>query len=312
MNTRLWGLGIFRPHRVVRSVPELQDVPFDYVICANKNVHSNESTTADAIRSAVRPTTTLVSVHNGINVEQPLRSAFTRNLILSAICYVSCQQTGPGLVEQVAQIRPHAFHVGAFDHETDNAELEESNLQALVGLEAKFKKVKDLKTERWIKMVFNGSWNPVAALTGCDTHQILGNSRCLAVVKRLADEISEVAVKSGANLPRDSSLRALDDPAREPPITLSMLQDVRNGRRLEIEPLCGKSFQSKDAQRFQKLTRVQGNILRQARLVGVPVPGVKAMYDLLLNLDRDGLMRPEFAPDFLGATLGRDSRIRLV
>lgn len=162
MDTRLWGLGTFRPHRVVNSVSEVQDVSNEYIICANKIVHSNEVALEDATRPVVRPETTLVSVQNGINVEQPLRNAFHEDTILSAICNASCQQMRPGLVQQASQIRPHAFHIGVFSHsfdaplkpepvqsrEPNNTELEASKLRVLVRLDDKFKEAEDIGTER--------------------------------------------------------------------------------------------------------------------------------------------------------------------
>lgn len=299
MNTQLWGLGAFRPHRVLRSVLEVQNVSFDYVICANKIVHSSEVAIADAIRPAVRSATVLVSLQNGINVEQPLRDAFARNTVLSAICYVSCQQTGPGLVQQVSQIRPHAFHIGAFDHGSSARELKDSQVQDLVRLDAKFKEVEDIKTERWTKMIFNGSWNSVAALTGCDTHQILQNPLSLAVVQRLAAEIFEVAVKSGARLPRDLPLRTVSCAASTPSIVPSMLQDVLSGRKMEVEAICGKELHSHRL--IPKLTQREGNAVRQARMVDVSVPTLKATYDSLLRLDRDGLIASNFGAEVLVA-----------
>lgn len=268
MNTKLWGRGSFRPYRVAKSVLEVRDVSYDYVVCATKIVRSNEAAIEDAVGPAVRPTTTLVSVQNGINVEQPLTKAFPQNLVLSAICYISCQQTGLGLVEQVSQIRPHAFHIGPSNHGTIDAKSEATRVHDLVRLDAKFKAVEDINTERWIKMIFNGAWNPVAALSGCDTHQILQQPLLLTMVGRLAEEIYEVAVKSGANLPRDLPQRTLNSAARAPAMVPSMLQDARNGREMEHELLCG-------------------DLLKQASAVGVPVPTVKATYDSLLKADRD-------------------------
>lgn len=281
--TQLWERGSFRPHRVARSVLELQDVPFDYVICANKNVRSNESAFVDTIRPAIRPTTTLVSVQNGIDVEQPLTKAHPRNLVLSAICYISCRQRGPCLVEQIAQIRPHAFHIGPSSHMMDDGKSEASRVDVLVRMDSSFRAVKDINTERWTKMVFNGSWNPVAALSGYDTHQIQQQPHLLAMVQRLAEEIYEVALKSGAKLPRTLLQETLRSAATAPPMVPSMLQDARSGREMEIEPLCG-------------------NVLRKASALGVPVPTVRATYELLLKAERDGLSGPKLEAQLLLAS----------
>ena len=240
IDTQIWGHGTFRPHRVVKSVTEVQHVPFEYIICANKNVRSTKTTVVDAIRPAVRPATVLVTVQNGINVEQPLKNAFPRNTVLSAICYVSCQQIRPGLVQQTAQIRPYAFGIGILRHKAHDMKSTASKIQNLASLDTKFEEAKDIDTESWAKMVFNGSWNPVAALTGCDTHQILQDPISLALVQHFAEEICQVAGASSVKLPLDLPLRTRDSAARASPLVPSMLQDSRNGREMEVEPLCGE------------------------------------------------------------------------
>ena len=214
-------------------------MPFDFILFANKNVRSSEATVSDAIRSAVQPATVLVSLQNGIHVEQPLKNTFTQNTVLSAICYLSCQQTGPGLVQQVSQIRSHAFHIGVFGPKSADIEAEAWKVQDLTSLDPKFREVKDINTERWIKVVVNGSWNPVAALTGCDTHQILQRPSSLALVQRLAEEMYQVALKTGVDLPQDLPQTTLNSTARASSFVPSVLQDVRKGREMEIEALCG-------------------------------------------------------------------------
>ena len=311
MYTQLWGDGMFRPHRVARFVSELPGVPFDYIICANKNVRSNNDTIEDAIRPAVLSKTALVSLQNGIHVEEPLKRAFGRNSILSAICYVSCQQTSPGVVRQGSHIRPHAFHIGAFDHRlkdpdsrvqdrfNDDTERDASKVRDLVSWDAKFREVKDINTERWAKLVINGSWNPVAALTGCDTRQILHQPDSLALAQRLAEEIYEVAVKSGANLPPDLPRRTLSDAASAEPFIPSMLQDARHGREMEVEPICG--VYTSPTHKGQKLTGVKGNLLRQASVVDVSVPTMAAMYERLQGMEtlqRGALSRNEMVAPF--------------
>ncbi len=240
MKTQLWGNEDFRPHRVLQSTQEVQNVPFDYVVCASKGLQANEGIMIDSIREAIRPTTTLVSVQNGIHVEQPLKKAFPRNTILSAICYISCQQTSPGVVCQVARIRPHAFHVGLYSSGHVGTEVAFAKASALAKLDEKFRAIPDLNTERWIKMMFNGSCNPMTALTGYDTHQLLGKPHLSSLVHGLATEVYDVAVKSGANLPPDMAARTINAATDAVAMRPSMLQDVTNGRRMEIEPLCGK------------------------------------------------------------------------
>ncbi|MCJ1245910.1 hypothetical protein MMC30_003114 [Trapelia coarctata] len=143
---------------------------------------------------------------------------------------------------------------------------ENEKLQTLVDMDDKFKAVQDVKTERWTKMLFNGAWNPIAALTGLDTHQLLDKPIYLEMIQRLVEEIYTVAVKSGAVLPADLPARTVRFAQTAAPIIPSMLQDVKHKRTMEIEALCG-------------------NIWRQADIVGVPVPAVKATYEALVKMD---------------------------
>ena len=212
--------------------------------CANKVLANDEPHFSEAIRPAVRPTTTLVSVHNGVNVEQSLRHVFRDSTILSAVCYISCQQTSPGVVRQVSQIRPHAFHIGASHQGMGDVNTENEKLQSLVNMDDKFKAVQDVKTERWTKMLFNGAWNPIAALTGLDTHQLLDKPIYLEIIQRLVEEIYTVAIKSGAVLPADLPARTVQFAQTAAPIVPSMLQDAKHKRTMEIEALCGISHMS--------------------------------------------------------------------
>lgn len=115
MNTNLWGNGMFKPHRVVRSTDEVSYLKFDYVVCANTITSSDCSSTIKELNHVLSPTTALVSAQNGVGVEAPLGRAFQGNTILSAVCYISCLQPVPGIVQQVSNIRPHAFHIGTYD-----------------------------------------------------------------------------------------------------------------------------------------------------------------------------------------------------
>lgn len=109
----------------------------------------------------------------------------------------------------------------------------------LVATDPQFEFVSDIEVERWTKLVFNGSWNPVAAIFGLDTHQLLENPYGFAMVSRLAEEIYQVALASGIQLPPDVPLRMLNAARITPVLVPSMLQDARRKHPMEIEPLCG-------------------------------------------------------------------------
>lgn len=242
MKTKMWGDGSFRPFRVARSTREISNMSFDYVVCANKVTALNGSNFTDELAHVVSPQTTLVSAQNGVGVDSSLRHAFQHNKILSAVCYISCLQPLPGVVEQVSNIRPHAFHIGTYDNlEHFNSTADQSALKEFVALDDKFKEVNDVAAERWTKQIFNGAWNPMTAISGLDTHRLLA-SPYLQTVYDLASETFDVATKLGISLPTNLPLKTIESARVNPSLSPSMLQDVRNKKAMEVESLCGMCF----------------------------------------------------------------------
>jgi 2-dehydropantoate 2-reductase len=240
METMMWGNGTFRPCRIYRSAKEAKDVRYDYIICANKASWDDVSSFVDELAHTVTPNTTIVAFQNGIGIEQQLRKAFPRNSILSAICYVACIQEPLGTVQQTAQIRPHAFHVGRYKQGSTDPAADQASLEEFVSLADGFKLAPDIQTERWAKLIFNGAWSPTTAISGMDTQQIIhGSVSHLRLVHKLAREVFEVAAKGGFPLPADIEHTTFEAVAKSAPIIPSMLQDARKGRPMEIEALCG-------------------------------------------------------------------------
>jgi 2-dehydropantoate 2-reductase len=236
LNTKLWGTGTLLPDRVIRSTHEVSDVSFDYVVCANKDTAIDRLSLMRELAPAVSSRTALVSVQNGVGVEAPLRQAFRHNTVLSAVCYISCLQPVPGQIEQVSNIRPHAFHIGRYDATRNSTD--EDALRDFVSLDAKFKQIDDVQAERWTKQIFNGAWNPMTAITGLDTHQLLASPH-VHMVRQLATETWKVARQMGIMLPDDLPDRTIEAAKMNPSIAPSMLQDRRRHRVMEVESLCG-------------------------------------------------------------------------
>lgn len=281
----MWGNGVLKPYRVARSTQEISDMSFDYVVCANKVTGSGGMSFTHDLASVVSKTTTLVSAQNGVGVEAPLRHAFRDNTILSAVCYISCLQPFPGVVEQVSNIRPHAFHVGAYKSSgAHSSEMEEQRLRNFVALDSKFKEIEDVGAERWTKQIFNGAWNPMTAISGLETHALLATPY-LGTVLDLAKETFNVAVKMGASLPSDLPLKTIEAARTSPSLAPSMLQDFRNRKMMEVESLCGQfAFALLRSQYTNPL--FLGNVVRNADRIDVPVPTVRMVYHTLLEMNR--------------------------
>ena len=244
IESSMWGNGSFLPHRVVRSARELSHIPFDYVICANRLITRNLDTIIPEIKPTISPKTTIVMTQNGIGVEQPVRNAFPDNPITSAICHANCIQVAPGIIKQVSQVHPSlAYSIGVFKSERAATEREKVKVKKLVSLDSRFGETNDIQIERWMKIVINGAWNPVTAILGLETHQVIEKAdHGLHMVSRLSNEIYQVGVAEGVSLPANLPFQAMDAVAKTKSMVTSMLRDARAKRKMEIETLCGPLY----------------------------------------------------------------------
>lgn len=212
---------------------------YDYIVCSNKLTGDLKSTFRD-LQGIVRPNTTLVTAQNGMDVEAPLRRAFPRNTILTTICNIGCSQVLPGLVEQTASIKRKAFLVGVHSHGDNNTSTATDSRDILAAMDSEFESVECVTEARWRKLIFNCAWNSTAAITGLNTHELLQRRGASEMVLQLAREAYNVAVASGIHLDPELPNQTITTAATSAPITPSALQDAKNQRPMELNPIFGK------------------------------------------------------------------------
>lgn len=239
LRTAKWGAGHFHPARVCRSPLDLRHIPFDYVVCANKATNSG---VYSSLSGLVRDKTVLVSAQNGVGVEAPLQRSFPENTVLSGIVYIACTQPSPGLFAQNTCINAHSLALGLYGRSksASHDKQREFSLRDFTSLESSFGVSPDVVKEKWIKQIWNGAFNTMAALSGMDTHEIISSPRLLQLVRRIMTETYQVAVASGAVLDESIVEQMLVMTKRSPPVVPSMLQDARAGKPMEVDSLCGK------------------------------------------------------------------------
>lgn len=240
LKTAIWGAGHFRPARVCKSPNDLRNVSFDYVVCANKATSSSNYSSLSSIMSEK---TVLVSAQNGVGVEAPLQRSFPDHTVLSGIVYIACNQPRPGIFSQTTSINAHSLALGRYRglHASDQDLAGEARLHDFASLDTSFKVSQDVIREKWTKQIWNGAFNPIAALSGLNTHQIISSPRHLDMVKRIMRETLLVAQASGVRFDEHIIEQLLVTTKSSIPVVPSMLQDARVGKPMEVEPLCGKS-----------------------------------------------------------------------
>ncbi|KAK6003261.1 hypothetical protein QM012_001106 [Aureobasidium pullulans] len=223
----------------IYKVPDEITTPFDYIICTHKAV--NPGKVPPLLRSAVGDQTTFVIIQNGVGNEEPFRSIFPNNTIISCVTWVGATQISPGVIKHT---KSEDMQMGLLPNSNIAKELEQSRLDTLATLlkagGTVFQVENDIQIKRWEKVTWNAAWNSITTLTDVNTQDWLKSSpQAMATTKRLMHEVIDVANR--CNVPIEHKLA--DDLVSKilamPGIFSSMHTDMKEGRPLEVDVILG-------------------------------------------------------------------------
>ncbi|KAM6526760.1 hypothetical protein FSOLCH5_002846 [Fusarium solani] len=251
---------------LLNSVPDVSQAgvtPFDYIICATKNMPDIGPPITDLIRPAVTPGhSTILLLQNGLNIEMPLLKAFPDNVILSGISICGSSEPVTGTIE-------HTLHdelrVGPFRDEGDAADRARDFVARYgAGGRCTCHFDSNVAFSRWRKLLYNAVYNPVGALTDLDTGDMqLCPGLVDDVVRPAMKEIQAAAAAYGQEIPDDAVETMITTEPIEAHVPPSMLVDVRKGQYIEFENLIGEPLRAAKARQVQ--TPILQNLYSLAR-----------------------------------------------
>ncbi|KAK5371303.1 hypothetical protein LTS13_006680 [Exophiala xenobiotica] len=221
----------------------------------------------DMLRPAVRPETAIVLAQNGIAIEDEVARVYPDNPLLSCAVYLPATQTDQGVIHYPEML--NLLEIGTFpanapaSHQAAAVRLAE--LVIAGGGQAEVHE--DVQIARWSKLLMNGAWNPICALSMCTDGDFLGTSpHAYDLVWSVMLEIITLARKIGVpNIDEKVAEQKLAIAKRRAETgqgrAISMLQDVQQGRLFEVEAIVG-------------------NTVRLGRQHGVKMPLTEALYAL--------------------------------
>ena len=273
IHSTLWGNDLKVRPIVARTVSEAVDLnrgkPFDFVVITAKAIPTNPST-AELIKPAVSQSTTLVLIQNGIGIEEEFATTYPDNALLSTVAYLPATQVSPGVVHHKEVER---LHVGTYpaDATPEAKEAAKTFTELVCSAGATAKLHDDIQFERWSKLLVNGSWNPICALTRQRDRQFIdAHDDSLGFIRDVMLEISAVAQACGYEEVNESLVNYQIGRAtvRElPGVQPSMMADALAGKSLETEAIVG-------------------NVVRIAKSKEVRVPLLRSIYLLSNGLSR--------------------------
>ena len=209
----------------------------------------------------LKPGTVVLTLQNGLGVEEPVAEVAGAEHVLGAICFVGCIRTSPGTVNCSF---PGLVMLGEFGRPAGDRTHAVAALFTRSG--AKCEAQNNLEELRWRKLVWNVPFNGLAiAAGGITTDVIMADEGLRLLARRLMEEIVDAAAKFGHAIPRSFVDLQFDRTAKMGKYRPSSLIDYEEGREVELEEIWGEP-------------------VRRAKTQGVPVPRLEMLYWLIKRL----------------------------
>ena len=225
--------------------------PQDYVIVTLK-AHSVPPVVAK-MQPLIGPDTTVVSGVNGVpwwyfhKIGGPLEgtrlasvdpgdaqwTGFGPDRVLGCVVYPAAEVVEPGVVKHIEGNR---FSLGEPDGSKSERAVRLSEALTAAGLKAPVRP--KLRDEIWVKLWGNLSFNPISALTHATLDVLCTDPGTRGVARAMMLEAQEIAEKLGVKFPIDVD-RRIEGGAAVGAHRTSMLQDLDQGRPMEIDALVG-------------------------------------------------------------------------
>lgn len=230
--------------------------PCDLVILATKATANVALKTI--LPPLLGPETVVLTLQNGLGVEEPVAEIAGPGRVVGAICYIGCMRSAPGVVSCSF---PGLMTIGKFGKPAGDRTNAIAALWRRAGV--KCTALDNLEAQRWHKLVWNVPFNGLAIVTGgVTTDVLLADEGMRMLARRLMEEIVEAAAKFGHEIPRSFIDLQFERTAKMGDYRPSSLIDFEEGRDVEIEEIWGEP-------------------VRRAKSVGVPVPRMEMLYWLI-------------------------------
>lgn len=227
--------------------------PVDLALVALKTTSAPQ--TEALVRPLLGPSTTLLTLQNGLGADEFLGSLFGPARVVGGLAFMAITRTAPGEVD--------CYHAGSItlgELAGPSTARTHALRELLSGSAIKARVVESIMGARWGKLVWNIPFNGLSiAEGGLTTDRICADPRLEAEVKALMREVQAAAAAFGHAIPDDFVARQFDVTPAMGPYQPSSLVDYLAGREVEVESIWGEP-------------------LRRARQRGIAMPRLERLY----------------------------------
>ena len=205
--------------------------------------------------------TVVLTLQNGLGVEEPVAEVVGGEHVLGAICYIGSYRTAPGTINCTF---PGLMMIGEFGRPVQERTRDVAAVFNKAGVKAEAHE--NLEEQRWKKLVWNVPFNGLAIAAGSVTTDVLlADDGIRLLARRLMEELVDAAAKFGHVIPRSFVDAQFERTEKMGTYRPSSLTDYEEGRAVELEEIWGEP-------------------VRRAKSVGVPEPRLEMLYWLIKRL----------------------------
>lgn len=195
---------------------------------------------ARSLEPCVDPSAIVISLQNGVDNVERIRSATSIDPLAAAV-YVVAEMTAPGCVRHKAR---GDLLIGDLTSRPDQRDERKQNLERLAAL---FERAgvpcrvsENIGGDLWTKLIMNCAYNAISALTHARYGEVAANELTRDVMRQVIEEGVAVAQAAGVRLPSLDFVEAGFNLANSMRTALSSTaHDLARGKRTEIDSLNG-------------------------------------------------------------------------
>jgi 2-dehydropantoate 2-reductase len=192
-------------------------------------------TAAQQLVDNIHEKTVVVTVLNGVDNADRLRTIMTRGTVLNGCVYISSAIQAPGVIRQIGGPRKLIF-----GPENDDLEKYRHIEELLKKADIRAELSADISVQVWTKYIFIGPLATIDSLLRKPLGAIIEDENNKQMLKGLMEEVNLIAKKRGIILPEDIVPLSLEKVSGFPYETkTSMQRDFESGRKTEIETFTG-------------------------------------------------------------------------
>jgi len=191
---------------------------------------------AKELASVVGKDTIIITFQNGIENDLIIKKIINSNNVYPGVAYIISAKTKPGVIEQTGGLRRLIF--GDRDNPNNPRLKEVEKIMQTAGIDASLSD--DITRDLWKKYMFIVAFSGMTAVSRSPIGKVLANPITLESYKRCVREAIMVAKAHNVTVAGDAFENIMTISKNSAPVSKSsLLVDIENGRKNEIETLNG-------------------------------------------------------------------------